>query len=329
MNIILIGQSESKRTEYFKRAADSLRADIHFYEIGAFPFDAPQGGIVKIDPPRYKDSNLSNLNMLIGEYISYLKTVAQNMKLVFLNHPNSIIDTLDKRRCKDILVHNGIAVTPPVDEEFRDIYSLRQYVKENRTCSLFIKPRYGSGAAGILAYRYNPATDSEVIHTSVHEANGRFVNTKRISKINRRERIELLVNFILSQPHLIEKWVPKPKYQNLCYDLRVVYQFGKIDFIVARCSDSPITNLHLANNALDVDLLKLPQPVLCKIESLCSKAVSCFKGLSYAGIDILLSGKSLEPMIIEINAQGDLIYHDIFRENKIYKNQIIRMSNNG
>lgn len=329
MKIILVGQSESKRTEYFLKAADSLKVDVHFYEIGEFPYDIPQEGMIKIDPPRYKDSDLSHLNPLVSEYMHFLKVAALNRKLFFLNHPDSIIDTLDKRKCKNILVQNGVAVTPPVDEEFRDIHALRKYAREKRNCNLFIKPRYGSGAAGVIAYRFNPATGSEMIYTSVHADDGKFENTRKIRKINHREQIEILVNHVLSQPHMIEKWIPKPKYQNLCYDLRVVYQFGKIEFIVARCSDSPITNLHLTNNALDVNLLKLPQPLLCKIESLCSKAMGCFQGLSYAGIDVLLSGKSLEPVIIEINAQGDLIYQDIYRENKIYKNQVSRMLNYG
>ena len=361
MKVILSGQSESKSPEYFLKASRALGIDVLFYDIeafsmnetgafpvdaaGAFPFEnngafsvdntemlpcsAPTEGKLKIDPPKYRDSDLSNLNSLVNEYMGFLNAFAQNKKLCFLNHPDSIIDTLDKRKCKNILTQNGIAVTPVIDEELCDINSLRQYIREKRTFNLFIKPQYGSGAAGVAAYRYNPATGDELIYTSLHEADGKFINTKKISKVTQRERIELLVNFILSQPHIIEKWIPKPKYQNLCYDLRVVYQFGKIDFIVARCSDSPITNLHLNNNALDVDLLRLPQPVIYRIESLCKEAMGCFKGLSYAGIDILLSGKNQEPVIIEMNAQGDLIYQDIFNENKIYKNQVIRMSHNG
>lgn len=353
MTVILAGQSESKRTEYFLKAAQALGIDVQFYDIeafsmnetgafpvdiaGVFPFenngafrcDTLKEGNVKIDPPKYRNSDLSNLNSLVNEYMGLLKVFAQNKNLCFLNHPDSIIDTLDKRKCKNILTQNGIAVTPVLDEELCNINSLRHYIRQKRTFNLFIKPRYGSGAAGVAAYRYNPATGSELIYTSVHEADGKFINTKKIRKVIHRERIELLLNFILSQPHILEKWIPKPKYQNLCYDLRVVYQFGKIDFIVARCSNSPITNLHLNNNALDVDSLRLPQPLIYRIESLCKEAMGCFKGLSYAGIDILLSGKNQEPVIIEMNAQGDLIYQDIFNENKIYKNQVIRMSHDG
>ncbi len=45
------------------------------------------------------------------------------------------------------------------------------------------------------------------------------------------------------------------KYDKYSYDLRVVYQFGKIDYIVARGSSGPITNLHLNNKPIDIKKL--------------------------------------------------------------------------
>lgn len=329
MSIILIGQSGTKRRKYFLKAAEELGAEVSFCEIGSSLVHVAKNSIVKIDPPQYEDSDLSNLNILVKEYTAFLKDIGNNKKLTFLNSPESIINTLDKRKCKEVLIKKGISVTPLVDEMFLDTGALKRYIRENKSYSLFIKPRYGAGAAGIIAYRYHPELGSEVIYTSINKVDGKFVNTKRIRRIDKTERIEELVNFILSQQYIIEKWIPKPKYKNLSYDIRVVYQFGKIDFMVARCSGSPITNLHLNNNALDINLLKLPQTVICKIEELCREAVACFKGLNYAGIDILLRGKNLEPVIIEMNAQGDLIYQDIYNKNRIYKNQLIRMVNYG
>jgi len=329
MSIILIGQSGTKRRDYFLKAAEELGVDVSFFEIGSSLVHVAKNSIAKVDPPKYEDSDISNLNFLVKGYTDYLEGINSNKKLTFLNSPESIINTLDKKKCKDILIQKEIPVTPPVDEIFPDINALRQYIRENKNHSLFIKPRYGSGAAGIIAYRYHPRINSEIIYTSINKIEGKFVNTKRIRKIDQIEIIEDMVNFILSQPYIIEKWIPKPKFNSYSYDIRVVYQFGKIDFMVARCSSSPITNLHLNNKALDINLLKLPQTVFCKIGELCKKAVACFNGLNYAGIDILLKGKNLEPVIIEINAQGDLIYQDIYNENKIYKNQLIRMVNYG
>ena len=46
-----------------------------------------------------------------------------------------------------------------------------------------------------------------------------------------------------------------------------------------------------------------------------------------AGMDIMLGKHNLKPRIIEMNGQGDLIYQDIYQENKIYTEQIRWMSN--
>lgn len=328
MDIILIGQTGTKRRDYFFKAAEELGLEVSFLEIGSPLVHVAENSVVKLDPPQYRDSDISKLNSLVKGYTDYIENISNN-KLTFLNSPESIINTLDKKKCKDILIQKGVPVTPLVDEIFPDIDTLRNYIRENKTYNLFIKPRYGSGAAGIIAYRYNPNINSEIAYTSINKVEGKFVNTKNIRKIDQVEIIEDTANFILSQGCIVEKWIPKPKHNNLSYDLRVVYQFGKIDFMVARCSSSPITNLHLNNNALDINLLNLPKAVICKIEELCKESVACFKGLNYAGIDILLRGKNLEPVIIEINAQGDLIYQDIYNENRIYRNQLIRMVNYG
>lgn len=41
-----------------------------------------------------------------------------------------------------------------------------------------------------------------------------------------------------------------------------------------------------------------------------------------AGIDLLLEKGTMRPRIIEMNGQGDLIYRDIYGENRIYQEQI-------
>ena len=40
-----------------------------------------------------------------------------------------------------------------------------------------------------------------------------------------------------------------------------------------------------------------------------------------AGIDLLLEKGTLRPRVIEMNGQGDLIYRDIYGENRIYREQ--------
>ncbi len=63
-----------------------------------------------------------------------------------------------------------------------------------------------------------------------------------------------------------------------------------------------------------------------EIDRLCASAMEPFEGLSMAGLDILLEKNTLRPLVIEMNGQGDLIYQDIFHENRIYREQAYYMT---
>ena len=104
--------------------------------------------------------------------------------------------------------------------------------------------------------------------------------------------------------------------------LRAVVQDGQVDFLLARLSRGPITNLQLNNHPLPVKDLNLPPSVLTLVHDICQDAIRLYPGIRSAGIDILLEKASLKPRIIEMNGQGDLIYQDIYHENKIYLHQV-------
>ena len=107
MNIILIGQSGTKRRDYFFKAAEELGIEVSFFEIGSPLVHVAKNSVVKLDPPQYKDSDISKLNSLVKGYTDYLEEIGSK-KLTFLNSPESIINTLDKRKCKEILIKKGV-----------------------------------------------------------------------------------------------------------------------------------------------------------------------------------------------------------------------------
>ena len=123
----------------------------------------------------------------------------------------------------------------------------------------------------------------------------------------------------------MERWYAKAEYAGYCYDLRAVVLDGTVEFLLGRLSKGPITNLHLNNHPLEASKLGMDQKAFAEIASLCKDAVNCFPGIRIAGIDILLEKGSMRPRIIEMNAQGDLIYQDIFHENRIYARQVEMM----
>lgn len=210
---------------------------------------------------------------------------------------------------------------------FRPDISLAQRLvdtmEQRRVHQVFIKPVYGSGAAGVAAFRIRPGTGEMVLYTCCLEepGTGRLVNTKRLRRFADRRQVLSVVDRLLRLDCVVERWYAKAEHEGFSYDLRAVVQDGQMDFVLARLSSGPVTNLHLNNHPLKGEELALPSGVMEAVEELCVRAAGCYPGLRSVGIDILLEKGSLRPRIIELNGQGDLIYQDIYGENRIYRRQ--------
>lgn len=325
MGICLIGTEDSRRTEYFKKAAEAYHIPVRFVAWKEAVDADLRDEIVKIDPPSYATANLFEMNEQIAAYISGLNHL-EKAGCRFLNTPAGIQSVLDKRHCKEVLMKQNIPVTQMVKERVNTVEELEEVMEKHRMFSVFIKPVRCSGAAGVVAYRKYPGREKAMLYTSCRKQGRQLVNTKTLTRLERKEEIYPLLQAILSLGTIVERWHPKASHRGKSYDLRVVWQFGNIAFIVARQSSGPITNLHLNNAPLDWHELHLPQGKVEEIHTLCQDAVKLFPGLSMAGIDIMLEKGTLRPKIIEINGQGDLMYQDIFYDNVIYKQQVEYMS---
>ncbi len=331
---VLLGNRDTKRTVYLNRAAAQEGLSLQFVDWSGVQewLACPPGGeiFLKIDPPVWKSASLDELDILTREYegrLAALVQAAESCDMAFLNHPSAIAALLDKRFCKDRLISAGLAVTELLDadvpgRESLSVEGLIEGMRKQGVCQVFVKPVKGSGAAGVSAFRWQPSTGQMALYTcAMQTAEGGLVNTKRLRRFGKPEEIFSLLERILKLGCVVERWYAKTAYRGLSYDLRAVVQDNKVDFILARLSKGPVTNLHLNNHPLRADALGLPGPVLEKVSDLCRRAVQCFPGLRSAGIDLLLEKGSGEPRIIEMNAQGDLIYQDIFHENVIYRHQ--------
>ncbi len=353
--MILIGDKNSKRTKYFTKAAGQPGVFVvsvmeieefaacchkldhkmmHISKIGSpehncFIQDRETEEIwVKIDPCIYEDSNVEKMNVYLQNYQKFLYSLPTESKYHYLNTPQAILEVLDKRKCKRKLIENQIPVTPLLADKVESIEQLHDLMKQKKCNSIFLKPVLGSGAAGIAAYRWNWNRNQRVLYTSCKKTNGTFFNTKKIHKITDTAEIEETLKMLFLLDVIVEKWIPKAQYCGKSYDLRVVFQFGNIDYMIARQADGPMTNLHLNNQALDYESLNLPKKTIIEIEKICQQAMVLFPGLSYAGIDILLDKRGEKPYIIEINGQGDCVYQDMYGGNRIYCSQIKHMMEN-
>jgi len=331
-NLVLIGSEGSRRTEYFEKAALRLGIPLEvlaYPGAGQYPAvtqDLLEGCGVKIDPPALGETLVSGINRFAVGWLSFLGELDSLRDVTFLNSPSAIRMTLDKKACKETLEQAGLPVTPLLDWEVKDAAGLLGKMDRERVPQVFLKPRYGAGAAGVAACRLRRSTGEIVLYTSALLTKDGLVNTKKLRKVLDREQAERVLDAVLALDSVIERWIPKASHRGKTYDLRAVYQFGKVVWLTARQSAGPVTNLHLNDGALDVGELHLPQRVLEETEEICRRAAPLFPGLQCAGFDILLESGSLQPRIIEINAQGDLIYRDVFAGNGIYLEQARRLA---
>lgn len=325
MGIRLVGNRHTKRTEYFLRAAEQLHIPVLFVDWAEVDQVDFTGDVVKLDPPSYQTTDLFEMNERIREYQERL-LMLRDRGCCFLNPPEALCQVLDKRLCKDKLVQNGVPVTEMFPEKIENFTQLKEAMQSHKIYSVFIKPVFCSGAAGVTAYRSTPSGLREAAYTSCRLRQGELVNTKRMYRMEDAREIHRHLDAVLSLGAVVERWHPKSVYQGKNYDLRVVWQFGDPAFAVVRRSRGPVTNLHLNNAALEFRKLDLPEETLAEIRRLCAGAMKAFPELSVAGLDVMLEKKSLLPRIIEINGQGDLIYQDIYNENRIYTEQVLRMA---
>lgn len=328
MELILIGTGDSKRTIYFQKAARQLHIPLSVLEWDgvdqAIRDGRLEGAAVKIDPPSYHIFELSVMKGKISEYRQSLKRL-QTVNCIFLNSPESIAAVLDKRKCKLRMQAQGVPVTQMLPGTVQNMDELINLMEKERVFSVFIKPTFFSGAAGVIAFRMHPRSKRMTVYTSCHMAEGKLTNTKTLYYMEDQKDITALLNAVLKLNVIVERWYPKSRFQGKSYDLRAVYQFGHIAHMVVRQSDSPVTNLHLNNQAMEIGRLSLDEDVEHELENMCRDAVNLFPGLSVAGIDILLEKNTGKPYIIELNGQGDLIYQDIYADNRIYREQIKKL----
>ncbi|MDH6307044.1 glutathione synthase/RimK-type ligase-like ATP-grasp enzyme [Parabacteroides sp. PF5-5] len=325
MQALVVSNIESRRTEYFIKAGKEIGIDTRFatYQELEKGLSAYQHLLIKLEPPVYSVSDFSIYQKLCDEYIRLLERLGEIKKApstLFLNEPGRLICSLDKAESKSVLT--GLAVTPLVSSTISCFDELMELPDKQKRKGLFIKPRYGSGAGGIMALKQHPKTGELAVYTTLLQSGEDFLNTKQIHHLKCKEKIARYADMVLGAGVIVEEWLPKDEYKGEKYDLRVVCQFGKVEHIVVRYSKAPITNLHLNNKAGNFEELATNKTFYNEVEALCLEALKR-SGLHYAGIDVLIERDSQKPYIIEINGQGDHIYQDMYKENNIYKEQLL------
>ena len=324
MQIIVVSNSLSKRIEYFVEAGKHLQTEVCFmtYEELFSCLPLLRQAVIKLEPCVSDETDFLKyalLNQAYKETLQRLSEMSLPDDVCFLNTPDALLRALDKKETKQVLMDRGLKVTPMLPSP-RSFDELRELLTGcGRGC--FLKPRYGSGAGGVMAIRYQPNRNKWVVYTTLQQVDGVIHNTKRIHRLSTEKEMIPLAEAVMQTEAILEEWIPKEQLQGENYDLRVVCRESEIDYIVVRCSKGSITNLHLNNKAHWWNELSLPEVVRQQIYFQCQEAVQSLD-LQYAGVDVLIERGTDIPYIIEVNGQGDHVYQDMFAHNSIYIQQI-------
>jgi hypothetical protein len=171
---------------------------------------------------------------------------------------------------------------------------------------IFIKPRYGSSAAGVIALQRRRDGGLAAHSAARRDSEERVFNHLRISRYQRRDDIAALVSAVAREGAYAEAWVRKPRApapHRGSYDLRVVAHAGRARQRVARISTSPMTNLHLGNARALPDWLDAATQQ--QVETQVAAAARAFPDCHSIGFDLIATPRGIT--VLEANAFGDLL----------------------
>ncbi len=239
----------------------------------------------------------------------------------WLNAPSDILRLCDKLACQETLIAAGID-TPTLLGSVDGYAHLRDRMHSTNADRVFVKARYGSSAAGVVAYRCH-ADGREVAYTSADLVNDgdsiRLFNSLRLRRYTCRNDIETLLDAIAAQGAYAEHWIAKPRAAEYGhFDLRVVSFAGIPRQRIARIASQPMTNLHLGNRRGDAAHL-LDDDTMRRLEDSVRRASAVFPKSSMIGFDLIPHAKRI--VMLEANAFGDLLPGLHYRGMSTYDDQ--------
>jgi hypothetical protein len=227
-----------------------------------------------------------------------------------MNRASDIEVMFDKPRCRDRLARAGIAV-PPCLGVIRCYEELRERMRQAAWGRVFVKLAHGSSASGVVAYQTDGQRQQATTTVEMVRQEGELClyNSRRIRVYREPREIAELIDALCRHRAHVEQWLPKAGLDGQTFDLRVVVIAGAARHVVARLSRSPMTNLHLLNARAEAGKVRERMGSAAWEAALqsCERAMTCFAGSLYAGLDLLIAPGYRRHAVLEMNAFGDLL----------------------
>ncbi|XVJ70974.1 MAG: hypothetical protein HEQ39_16145 [Rhizobacter sp.] len=231
-----------------------------------------------------------------------------------VNAPVDILAMTDKWQCQERLQAQGINTPARLGlvSSYDDFLALLDQHQLDRA---FLKARYGSSAAGVVAYRRNrrgmeqATTSAQLVSSDVKLQSGKparaqLFNVKRLQTYSSAAAIRQVIDLIAAQGAYAEAWIPKPRSGAGHFDVRVVTLAGQARHRVARIGLRPMTNLHLDSQRADCAVL-LSRADIGLLEATAEQAARAFANSHIIGLDMVVRPGSAQ--VLEANAFGDLL----------------------
>ncbi len=268
------------------------------------------GGEAGAAPTPLAHGELAHQHLWYAGFADLLQTLERVAGTArWLNPPEDILRMCDKWRCQQKLIAAGVTAPPLLG--LIDGYDTLLRLSRQHDCDrMFVKARYGSSAAGVLAYRRH-RDGREIAYAStqvIDDKSGPLLfNTLTPQRYTDSRSIAALVDTLAVQGAYAERWIAKPRapgHAGHHFDLRVVAFDGEPRQRVARIADRPMTNLHLGNRRGDPQKL-LDAERTAEIENCMKKAAAVFPDSTMIGFDLIPGHDSCH--VLEANAFGDLL----------------------
>lgn len=237
------------------------------------------------------------------------------------NSVAGIILMSDKLACQQHFQAHGLP-TAQLLGQIENYRHLRDVCAQHGLRRVFLKARYGSSAAGVLAWRCTEDGREQALSSAQMDDTGRIFNSKRQQRYQKRNEIARLVDLLCAQHAYAETWLNKPRWQDAHYDIRILCIGGQAKQRVARISAQVMTNLHLdsTRGALAQMLSAQEQQLL---QEQAERAAQSFAGCQGVGLDIVLKRERLH--FLEANAFGDLLPNLLWQGGDSYHSQMQTM----
>ncbi|WP_137937890.1 STM4014 family protein [Chitinivorax sp. B] len=236
-----------------------------------------------------------------------------------VNPPATILAMCDKLACQQRLQQHGID-TPLLLGAVTGFADLQAQMQQQAIRRVFVKPRYGSSASGVVALETDgrgrfAATTSVEMQTS---PTPQLFNSLHIRRY-RDQAVAVLIDALTPNALYAEAWVPKPRSGNQRFDIRMVTLAGQPTHRVVRLSHHPMTNLHLGNQRGSVENY-LSLAAIERMEATTDLVAACFPESHVAGIDMIVTERRCH--VLEVNAFGDWLPQLQWRGKTVHEAQV-------